>query len=45
MARTLRAELAANLDYVHKVLSDGASRARSVAQKVLQRAKKASGLT
>jgi tryptophanyl-tRNA synthetase len=45
MARTLRAELAANLDYVHKVLSDGASRARGVAQKVLQQAKKASGLT
>jgi tryptophanyl-tRNA synthetase len=44
MARTLRAELAGNLDYVHKVLADGAARARSIAQKVLQRAKKASGL-
>jgi len=45
MARTLRAELASNLDYVHKVLADGAAMARSVAQEVLQRAKKASGLS
>jgi tryptophanyl-tRNA synthetase len=44
-ARTMRDDLAANLDYVHKVLADGADRARNVAQKVLQRAKKASGLS
>ena len=43
-ARAKRAELAANLDFVEKVLGDGAARARSVAQKVLQRAKAASGL-
>ena len=43
-ARTKRAELAANLDYVHQVLAEGAANARSVAQKVLQRAKVASGL-
>ena len=43
-ARAKRAELAANLDYVHQVLADGAARARSVAQKVLQRARVASGL-
>ena len=43
-ARAKRAELAANLDYVHKVLADGAARARSVARKVLQRAKVACGL-
>jgi tryptophanyl-tRNA synthetase len=42
--RAKRAELAANLDYVNKVLSDGASRARAVAQKVLHRARVASGL-
>lgn len=42
--RTKRAELAANLDYVHEVLSKGASRARDVARKVLDRAKRASGL-
>ena len=44
MARTLRDELVSNLDYVHKVLADGASKARSIAQKVLYRAKTASGL-
>jgi tryptophanyl-tRNA synthetase len=44
-ARAKRAELAANLDYVNKVLADGAAKARSVAQKVLHRAKEASGLT
>ena len=44
-ARAKRAELAANLDYVNKVLADGAERARAVAQKVLQRAKVASGLS
>jgi tryptophanyl-tRNA synthetase len=43
-ARAKRAELAANLDYVQKVLAEGATRARSVAQKVLQQAKVASGL-
>ena len=43
-ARTKRAELAANLDYVHKVLDDGAAKARVLAQKVLKRAKVASGL-
>lgn len=43
-ARAKRAELAANLDYVHQILKDGATRARTVADAVLQRAKKASGL-
>ena len=43
-ARAKRAELAANPDYVRGVLADGAARARSVAQKVLQRARAASGL-
>jgi len=43
-ARARRAELAANLDYVNQVLSEGAGKARSVAQKVLKRAKVASGL-
>jgi len=43
-ARSKRAELAANLDYVQRVLADGAARARVVAQEVLQRAKVASGL-
>jgi tryptophanyl-tRNA synthetase len=43
-ARAKRAELVANLDYVNKVLADGATQARSVAQKVLRRAKIASGL-
>ena len=43
-ARAKRAELAANLDYVNKVLADGATQARAVARKVLQRAKVASGL-
>jgi len=43
-ARARRAELAANLGYVHKILRDGAERARAVASKVLQRAKNASGL-
>ena len=44
-ARAKRAELAANLDFVNKVLADGATKARAVAQKVLHRAKVASGLT
>ena len=43
-ARKKRAELAANLDYVNGVLADGATKARTVAQKVLQRARIASGL-
>jgi tryptophanyl-tRNA synthetase len=43
-ARAKRAELAANLDYVNGVLKDGAHKARALAQKVLHRARKASGL-
>ncbi len=43
-ARTRRAELAGNLDHVNSVLKDGAARARALAQKVLKRAKEASGL-
>jgi tryptophanyl-tRNA synthetase len=43
-ARKQRAELAANLDHVNKVLADGATKARTLAQKVLKRARKASGL-
>jgi tryptophanyl-tRNA synthetase len=43
-ARNKRAELVANLGYVNKVLADGATRAKGIAQKVLERAKKASGL-
>jgi tryptophanyl-tRNA synthetase len=43
-ARAKRTELAANMDYVHGVLADGASKARTLAQKVLKRAKVASGL-
>ncbi len=43
-ARKKRAELAANLDYVNGVLADGATKARALAQKVLHRARKASGL-
>jgi tryptophanyl-tRNA synthetase len=43
-ARRKRAELAANLDYVHQVLADGAARARRVARPVLQRARRACGL-
>ena len=43
-ARKKRAELAANLDYVNGVLTEGATKARSLAQKVLKRARKASGL-
>ena len=42
--RAKRAELAANLDYVQGVLRDGAARAKAVAQKVLSRARVASGL-
>jgi len=43
-ARNKRAELIANLDYVNKVLVDGAARARTKATEVLRRARKASGL-
>jgi tryptophanyl-tRNA synthetase len=43
-ARARRAELASNLDYVHQVLREGAERARAIAGKVLDRAKRASGL-
>jgi tryptophanyl-tRNA synthetase len=43
-ARNKRAELAANLDYVHDVLRDGAAKARTEAREVLRRARKASGL-
>jgi tryptophanyl-tRNA synthetase len=43
-ARNKRAELVGNLDYVHGVLRDGATKARALAQKVLHRAKVASGL-
>jgi tryptophanyl-tRNA synthetase len=43
-ARKKRAELAANLDYVNGVLAEGAAKARVLAQSVLKRARKASGL-
>ena len=43
-ARGRRAELAGNLDHVNAVLADGAVRARALAQRVLKRAKEASGL-
>ena len=43
-ARKKRAELAANLDYVNGVLAAGATKARTLAQSVLKRARKASGL-
>ena len=43
-ARARRAELAAHLDFVHQVLREGAAKARTLAQQVLQRAKLASGL-
>ncbi len=43
-ARKKRAELAANLDYVNGVLTEGAAKARALAQTVLKRARKASGL-
>ncbi len=43
-ARARRAELAANPDYVRGVLAEGAARARTVAAKVLDRARQASGL-
>jgi tryptophanyl-tRNA synthetase len=43
-ARQRRAELVTNLDYVNQILAGGAQKARAQAQKVLQRAKVASGL-
>jgi tryptophanyl-tRNA synthetase len=43
-ARKKRAELASNLDYVNGVLAGGAAKARTLAQKVLKRARQASGL-
>jgi len=43
-ARAKRAELAANLDHVHKVLADGAAKARAKAVEVLKRARVACGL-
>jgi tryptophanyl-tRNA synthetase len=42
--RARREELAANMDYVEKVLTDGAERARSEACKTLSRARKVMGL-
>jgi tryptophanyl-tRNA synthetase len=42
--RARRAELAANLDHVNSILSDGATKARALAQKILHRARIASGL-
>jgi tryptophanyl-tRNA synthetase len=44
VARRKRAELAANLDFVNQVLTGGAIKARSLAQQVLKRARKNSGL-
>jgi tryptophanyl-tRNA synthetase len=43
-ARKKRAELAASLDYVNQVLADGATKARKLAQNVLKRARRGSGL-
>jgi len=43
-ARKKRAELEANLDYVHQVLREGAAKARAKAAEVLKRARKASGV-
>jgi tryptophanyl-tRNA synthetase len=42
--RSKRTDLANNLDFVHQVLREGAGRARAGANRVLTRAKKASGL-
>jgi tryptophanyl-tRNA synthetase len=42
--RARRAELAAKPDYVEQVLQDGATRARAVAAKTMDRARKACGL-
>jgi tryptophanyl-tRNA synthetase len=43
-ARRKRAELAANRDHVEAVLLDGATRAKKIADAVLKRARRASGL-
>ena len=43
-ARSRRAELRANPDYVNRVLQAGAVKARTLARQVLDRAKKAAGL-
>jgi len=43
-ARARRAELAQNLDHVNRILETGAEKARTVAAKVLSRAKTACGL-
>ncbi len=43
-ARARRAELSSNLDYVEKILNDGAAKAQTLARTVLKRAKVASGL-
>jgi tryptophanyl-tRNA synthetase len=43
-ARTKRAELAANLDHVEKILRDSAAKARALAQKVTARARRNSGI-
>jgi tryptophanyl-tRNA synthetase len=43
-ARARRAELAANLEHVEAVLSDGAARAQAVARAVLKRARRACGI-
>ncbi|MGH8023067.1 MAG: tryptophan--tRNA ligase [Limisphaerales bacterium] len=43
-ARKKRAELANNLDYVNQTLAEGAAKARALAQPVLKRARRNSGL-
>jgi tryptophanyl-tRNA synthetase len=43
-ARAKRAELTANLDYVNTVLTDGATKAKTLAQTILKRARKNCGL-
>lgn len=43
-ARARRAELAANLDHVEKILRDGATKARALAQNVNKRARRNSGI-
>ena len=43
-ARTKRAELAANMDYVNQVLAEGATKARTKAREVLKRARNNCGL-
>ncbi len=42
--RQKRTELESNIDYVKKVLADGAERAKAVAGKILAQARKAVGL-